>query len=99
MSHVCTNRIERIMSLISENVIPGNHGKIFGTNASTDEQMNEIKRAVEKVGGVKDVFLVKEVFPKEFIVHTAEIVSVHAIEEAVKSVGLHAISKGYFLYK
>lgn len=84
------------MSLISENVIPGNHGKIFGTNAATDEQMNEIQLVVQKIKGVKDVLLVKEVFPKEFIVHTSELVRVEDIEEAVKSLKLHAIPKGFF---
>lgn len=86
------------MSLLSENVIPGNHGKIFGTDASTDEQMNELKVAVMKIKGVKNVLLVKGVFPKEFIVHTSELVKVEDIEEAAKSVNLHAVPKGFFAF-
>jgi hypothetical protein len=28
------------MSLLSENIIPGNHGKIFGTDAMEEKQFN-----------------------------------------------------------
>ncbi len=84
------------MSLLTENVIPGNHGRIFGTNATTDKDIERIKAAIEKVDGVKDVVLVKEVFPRELIVHTTKLVSVAAIENEVKKTGLHCIPKGIF---
>lgn len=86
------------MSLLSENVIPGNHGKIFGTNAASDEQMNELRAAVMKIKGVKNVLLVKEVFPKEFIVQTSDLVKVEEVEEVVKTLKLHAIPKGFFAF-
>ena len=35
------------MSLLSENVIPGNHGKIFGTNAKTHQELVKIKESKE----------------------------------------------------
>ena len=41
------------MSLLTENIIPGNHGKIFGTDASTDEQMEHMKLRLQKIKGVK----------------------------------------------
>ncbi len=84
------------MSLLTENVIPSEHGRIFGTNASSDQQMSNIKSAIENVDGVKNVVLIKEVFPKEFIVHTSKLVSVADVEDAVKSAGLHCIPKGVF---
>jgi len=84
------------MSLLSENVIPSDHGRIFGTNGSTDSEMETIKSAVEEIDGVKDVVLIAEVFPREFIVYTTKIVSVDDIEEAVKRTGLHCIPKGIF---
>ena len=84
------------MSLTSENVIPGNHGKIFETNASKDEQMDEIQAKVVKIKGVKDVLLVKDVFPRQFIVHTTELVKIEEIEKAVNELKLHAIPKGFF---
>lgn len=84
------------MSLVTENVIPVDHGRIFGTNASSDSQMDRIKLAIEKVDGVKNVVLIEEVYPKEFIVHTTKLVSVVAIEDAVKHTGLHCVPKGIF---
>jgi len=84
------------MSLLTENVIPSDHGRIFSTNASSDQQMDKIKSAIENVDGVKDVVLIKEVFPKEFIVHTSRLVRVIEVEDAVKHVGLHCIPKGVF---
>jgi hypothetical protein len=82
------------MSLISENIIPGNHGRIYGTNASTNDQMEGIKHQLEKIEGVKNVTLINGVFPKEFIVHTSKLISVKIIEDAVKKMLLHAIAKG-----
>ncbi len=84
------------MSVLTENVIPGNHGRIFGTNASSDEEMEKIKSFLTKVDGVKDVVIVEGVFPREFIVHTTKLLSVVIIENEVKRLELHAIPKGWF---
>ena len=84
------------MSVITENIIPGNHGRIFGTNASSTEEMEKIKSFLSKVDGVKDVVIVEGVFPREFIVHTTKLLSVVTIEDAVKRLDLHAIPKGWF---
>jgi len=84
------------MSVLTENIIPGNHGRIFGTNASSDEEMEKIKNFLSKVDGVKDVVVVEGVFPREFIVHTTRLLSVVIIEDAVKRLELHAIPKGWF---
>ncbi|MDX1271320.1 heavy-metal-associated domain-containing protein [Bizionia paragorgiae] len=84
------------MTVITENVIPGNHGRIFTTNVNEDAQMEAIKSVVEKIDGVKDVVLINEVFPKEFIVHTVKLVNNDTIEKAVSSLGVKAIPKGIF---
>lgn len=84
------------MSVLTENVIPGDRGRIFGTNASTDKGLEKIKAAIEDIDGVKDVVLIKKVFPREFIVHTTKLVLVIDIENAVKKTGLHCIPKGIF---
>jgi len=84
------------MTVITENVIPGNHGRIFTTNASNDSEMNAIKTTIEKIDGVKDVVLITEVFPKEFIVHTTKLIKNDAIEHAVSELGVKAIPKGIF---
>lgn len=84
------------MTVITENVIPGNHGRIFTTNASNDSEMEEIKVVIEKIEGVKDVVLIKEVYPKEFIVHTTKLINNDIIERAVSVLGVKAIPKGIF---
>jgi hypothetical protein len=35
-----------IMSLLSENVIPGNQGKVFGANAKEPQTLEKIKSAL-----------------------------------------------------
>ncbi|TDQ27521.1 heavy-metal-associated domain-containing protein [Tenacibaculum caenipelagi] len=84
------------MSLLSENVIPGNHGKVFGTNAKYIRDLEKIKSRILSVHGVKDVIINSEVFPRELTVQTTELVKVKEIEDAVKSTGFHVIPKGLF---
>lgn len=44
------------MSLLSENVIPGNYGKIFETNAIKDSDLNDIKTSLLGLEGIKDEY-------------------------------------------
>ncbi len=84
------------MSILTDNVIPGNHGKIFGTNAIEDIDLIKIKSNLLELDGIKEVLLNTEIFPREFTVHTSKIVSINDIENKVKSVGFHAIPKEVF---
>ena len=84
------------MSLLSENVIPGNHGKVFGTNAMKENELADIKIKLLKLEGINDVVLNAEIFPREFTIYTNKIVSIADIENAVKSAGFHAIPKETF---
>jgi hypothetical protein len=84
------------MSVLSDNVIPGNYGKIFGTNAVEDTDLMEIKTQLLELDGIKDVLLNTVIFPREFTVHTNKMVTITAIENAVKSVGFHSIPKDSF---
>jgi hypothetical protein len=84
------------MSLLSENIIPGNHGKIFSTNATKDKEMEKIKLWLQKIDGVKEISIIEGVYPREFIVYTSKLISIVTIEDAVKKLDLHAIPKGLF---
>ncbi len=84
------------MNLLSENVIPGDHGKVFATNARSEKQMNKIRKLVLEAPGIKDVILNGSVFPKEFTVHTESLVKISDIQKALKNVHLHAIPKNLF---
>ncbi|MGB5463327.1 MAG: heavy-metal-associated domain-containing protein [Aureibaculum sp.] len=84
------------MSLLTENIIPGSHGKIFGTNAVHKEDLLEIKNALLKMHGIKDVIINLNVFPKEFTIYTTTLVKVENIQNVVEHLGFHAIPQGLF---
>lgn len=83
------------MSYISENVIPGNYGKIFGTDAKKNEDLLRIKQRLMEIDGIKEIIF-NDIYPKEFTVHTNKVVHVSEIEKKVKALGFHAISKNFF---
>ncbi|KVV15490.1 heavy-metal-associated domain-containing protein [Flavobacterium sp. TMP13] len=84
------------MSLLSENIIPGNHGKIFGTNANTVEDLERIKNEILTLEGISEVILNNDIFPKEFTIYTTKLIEVEAVEEKVNNVGFNAIPKSLF---
>jgi predicted TIM-barrel fold metal-dependent hydrolase len=83
------------MSFISENVIPGDHGKVFGTNAKEPNDLKRIEENLLRIKGVKNVIFNSD-FPVEFTVHTTAMVEIKEIERMVKGLGFHAIPKGLF---
>ncbi len=83
------------MSLLSENVIPGNSGKIFETNANKESDLERIKNKIFLLKGIKDVKINSEVFPKEITVYTSKLVEVKDIEKKVRLTGFHAIPKDF----
>ena len=87
------------MSLLSEQIIPGDSGRVFITNASSASDLKRIRQAVLRVDGVEDVIIAEEVFPREFIIHTNKLVSVTDIENAVKPMKFHLIPKGVFTWQ
>ncbi|AUC84643.1 hypothetical protein CW731_04725 [Polaribacter sp. ALD11] len=84
------------MSLINENVIPGNHGKVFSTNAKSIHDLEKIRAKILELKGVKNVLLDLEVFPREFTIHTSKLITINEIEEKVLATGFHAIQKNAF---
>ncbi|MCB0464902.1 MAG: heavy-metal-associated domain-containing protein [Aequorivita sp.] len=84
------------MSYLSNNVIPGNHGKIFGTDAQKQEDIDRILEAIRSIDGVKSVHIEVEKIPKEFMVNTSKMVEIKTIEEKVKTLGFHAVPMGLF---
>lgn len=81
------------MSIMSDNVIPGKQGKVFGTNARRKEDLEFIKEKVLELDGIDYVIMDPYAFPKAFTVFTKKLVRVHDIEEKVKTSGFHAIPK------
>jgi hypothetical protein len=66
------------MSLLSENIIPGNHGKIFGTDAMEENDLIEIKTSL-LTEGINEVILNTEIFPGN-LQYTDQIVSLEDIQ-------------------
>lgn len=84
------------MSLLSENIIPGNYGKVFETDATEHDQLEKIKLSILKLEGVKEVFVNEDDFPKKLTIHTSKIVDIEDVENAVKKIGFHVIPKSTF---
>lgn len=84
------------MSLINENVIPGDHGTIFETNAKEDYDLNRIKILIEQIDGIKDVLIDKNEFPVTITVHTSKLVKIAEIENKVKTTTFHVVPKSIF---
>lgn len=84
------------MGFLSDNVIPGNYGKIFGTNAKENHELEVVKNAIMSIDGIKDCIINTDIFPVEITVHTSKVVKIDDIENKVKATGFHAIPKGMF---
>ena len=81
------------MSLFTDHVIPGDHGRIFSTNANKEEDLLKIKNAILSISGIKDVIANMDVFPKEFTIYSTKLVKIEEIENEVKLLGFHVIPK------
>ncbi|UQD56669.1 heavy-metal-associated domain-containing protein [Flavobacterium sp. K5-23] len=81
------------MSLLSDNVIPGKQGRIFGTNAMEEKDMLDIKNSLLEMEGISYVEINTLIFPREFTVQSTKIVAVNDIENKVRSIGFHVIPK------
>lgn len=79
------------MSLISDNIIPGSVGRVFGTNAVEKSELECIKKRILGLDGVKAVEINMDIFPREFTVFTSKLVSIKDLEMTVKTTGFHAV--------
>ncbi len=77
------------MSYLTKNIIPGDFGKVFVTDAKKEKDL-------DKISGIQDVIVDKSIFPVEIIIHSRSVVSVETVENEVIRFGFHAIPKGVF---
>ncbi|MCB0686912.1 MAG: hypothetical protein KDC53_10315 [Saprospiraceae bacterium] len=82
------------MSLISENIIPGDHGKVFGTNAKNQYDLERIKGHLMTLPGVRSVAVNSNSFPAEITIYTTVIVKVEDLQNRAMEVGFHIVPKG-----
>ncbi len=81
------------MSLLSENIFPGKHGKVFGTNARFDDDLFDIKNYLNSYTGIEKVEINKEKFPVEIKVFTNKSIKVNDLMKDFKKTGFHLIDK------
>ena len=84
------------MGVIEENVIPGNHGKVFKVDIEDEFEFSDVQETIMQLDGVKDVLFDDGVYPHEIIVHTEELVKIADVQTAIKKHGYHAIPEGLF---
>jgi hypothetical protein len=84
------------MSLMNDNIIPGNYGKVFGTDAKFTQDLERIKTKTLELKGIKNVLLNLEVYPREFTIHTSKLITIADVEKKVMATGFNAIPKGLF---
>lgn len=84
------------MGFLRDNVIPGDHGKTFETDAKNPEDLDYIKSSILKIKGVKDVIMDVDTFPVKFTIHTSTLVKVEDVEKVVLKTGHHAIPQELF---
>ena len=83
------------MTFISENIIPGNHGKTFTTDITEASEKAKLEASILKVEGVVKVVF-EDIYPLEFTVHTDRLVNVSEIQSAANEWNYHVIAKGPF---
>lgn len=84
------------MSLLSENVVPDNRGKIFTTNALNEDDLMAIKSTLIKLRGIDEILIDTKKFPRELVIRTSKMVSVKEIQNQVEPLGFDIIPKGIF---
>lgn len=84
------------MSLYSENVIPGDHGKIFETDATKTEDLEKITQAILSIPGIRDVLVNPETYPREITVLTDSLVKISDVQTAANQEGFHVIARSLF---
>ncbi len=84
------------MSLIGDNVIPGDHGRVFIVDINELRDFEEVKEKLLKIYGVKDVIYNHEIFPREITIHSYNLVKVKEIQDEVRHKGFHAVPAGLF---
>jgi hypothetical protein len=47
--------LKQYKHLLSQNVIPGNHGKTFGTNAMEENDLKQLKNSLLELEGIVDI--------------------------------------------
>ena len=81
------------MSLLSENIFPGEHGKVFGTDAKYDDDLLDIHDFLLQYDGIEKVEFFKDRFPVEIKIQVNKAIKVEDLKKAFKKTGFHLVDK------
>ncbi|MGC1205511.1 MAG: heavy-metal-associated domain-containing protein [Flavobacteriaceae bacterium] len=84
------------MSLLTENIIPGEDGKVFATDAKKTRHLTTILTKLMELKGIKNVHIDFEILPREFTIHTSKLIPITEIQKIPIKMGFHMIPKGSF---
>ena len=73
--------------------MPGDQGKVFGTNAKGKDDLQRIKNHLLTLEGVKDVVIDSDTFPSEITIYTVEMIKVDDLQKRVMEEGFHMVPK------
>ena len=84
------------MSLLGNNILPGEHGKIFTTDAKHDDNLFDIHEFLINFDGIERVEIDKASFPVKIKIYTNKIVDVEELKKKFKSTGFHLVDENLF---
>ncbi|MGJ5640578.1 heavy-metal-associated domain-containing protein [Formosa sp. S-31] len=83
------------MDILLDNVIPGNHNRMFETNATDEQDLLQIKEAIMRIRAIEKVEIKSNRFPVRITVYAYKLVEIAKIEEAVHDLGFNIIPKQF----
>ena len=84
------------MSFFSENILPGKTGQTFCIGIKSQEEFERVFERLKKVNGVETVLFNDEAYPREITILTNMPVAVKEVQDVVKGMGFHAVTKTIF---
>lgn len=82
------------MTFITENIIPGNYGKKFATDADDPAEKERLKEVLMEIDGVTDVIFDDGKHPLVFTIHTNKVVNISKVQDKANELDFHVIAKG-----
>lgn len=81
------------MSYVSDHIIPGHKGKMFGSNLKTEEQFEVLKERLLKINGIEKISLDQSSYPFTVIIFTEDSIEIEKIQDESKKMDIHLIPK------
>lgn len=84
------------MSFISENILPGKRGQTFCIGINSHQEFERVLERLKEINGIETVLFNVEAYPHEITILTKAPVAVKEVQNAVRRIGFHAVTKTIF---